>query len=292
MVRTRINVQGVSTDRMDLNEIWVGGYMSPMTSAFTPDLDLGEENIAVFGYQGMIDTRIVNRGTLSATLHDHVKSRDTIAVLKNIDPTRTGLMGYRPDGSFTVDVVRLKKHHRKARYIRAELYPAWNCVLRPAQGGPRDNGSRVLDGSTDIYFEFEVRDQENESIAIAFDVCAMTVASPATETAGVLGITTLTAIPDDIPDWGGKFALIVEAQQRDAMTGVIKKSQRLTVTDDMVDATGAVTVTTADLGGSIFNTLAEVTHCWVVFLVYHATTTDPQMLGDGLAVRGRFDTTT
>src|SRR5215813_2961650 len=136
-VRNRINVAGIGMPRMERADIWVGGYHAAMTSAFSGEIDITDENTPVYNFDSYIYTRVLNAGTLTLTEYDHpYGASDVMDVLENIDPNSTGPRGYRAIGTFTVDVVRNTKHPTAAHYIKAELFIGWNCVLRPTQGDP------------------------------------------------------------------------------------------------------------------------------------------------------------
>jgi hypothetical protein len=294
-VRTRINVAGRTLARMDRTDLWVGGYHAPMVSAFTGDVDITEENTPVYGYDGTIDTRVINGGTLNMTGYDHETAmRQVLDVLSNIDPNSAGLRGYKPTGVFTTDVVRNTKHPRRSHYIKGEFFGGWNTVLRPAQGDPKAAGSRTLDGRCAAPLEFAVKDTEQEWVAVAFDIAPMVSGTGGNVVTGNLvshnGAGSLTEIPEDVPDIGGKYGLAVEVQQRDG-TNKILKAAHLSVTQSMVTSAGLITVTLNDLQGTAFTTLAEVTHAHVYFLKSGSTPTGTILLADGIVVRGRFDTT-
>ncbi len=292
-VRTRIPVAGKTLARMDRTDIWVGGYHVPMASAFVADVDVSEESTPVFGYDGTIDSRVINAGTLSLTAYEHADAMQTfLDVLQNINPASAGLRAYKPEGSYTTDVVRNTKHPTKNYYIMGEFFGAWNTLLRPKQGDVKAAGVRQLDGRCAVPIEFRVRDKDDQAVCVAMDIAAMATGS--TGATGNLashnGVGSLTAIPATVPDYGGKYALSVEIQQRSS--GDILKAARLAVTTGMVSSAGLVTVTLNDLNGTPFEALSEITHAHVYFIIYQTTPTGTLLLGDGIAVRGRWDTET
>lgn len=291
--RTRLQVQGATIPRMDRTDIWIAGYHAAMVSAFAADVDISDESTPVYGYDATIDTRILNAGTLSLSQYEHPdKTVDILDILMGIDPQQAGLRGYKAVGSFVTDVVRATKHPTLEHYIAAELFPAWNCVLRPKQGDPKSSGVRNLDGRCAIPIEFRVADPDGNQVAIAMDVANLLTSG--SDKAGNLasnnGGTVLAVIPDTVPNLGGKYALIVEVQQRDSNNKIVK-SARLTPSTGMVTTAGLVTITNADVAGTPFDDVSTINHAHVYFLKLVTTSlSEPFILGDGINVRGRYDT--
>jgi hypothetical protein len=297
--RNRPTPQGATLARGDRYEIWIGGYYVPMASAFNGDVDISDENTPVFGYDGEINTRIVNAGTLTMTAYEHTKMQAVYDVLRGVNPAKVGLRGFKPSGVFTVDVIRLTRHAIGNYYIKGELFANWNTVLKPAQAEPRSAQSRTLEGRCALPIEISVSDPDSEGVTIGFDVAAMTWSGGSSEATGTLasnsGVAALSALPDELPDLGGKFALLVEIQQRDSMTGAVLKAAKCTVTDAMVTSAGAIEVSLGDLTGTGF-VGSDITHAWVVFVkafdVDDIADNAHLLNGDGVTVRGRFDVTT
>ena len=135
--------------------VFVEGYMIEVAKELAPSLNTTDLVDDVYGSDNPLTQTIVDNASLSVTVLERKDNNKILDVLTGQDPDATGVKEYFCDDARAVAVWVNKKNSANTAYERSFFYNNWTPAIPLSAGGPKERGTRVLNGLCDKPLEFE-----------------------------------------------------------------------------------------------------------------------------------------
>jgi len=240
-----------------------------------------EEVIHIFGQDDPLVDINVDNSTLTITVYDKESNNKLFDALQRIDSATATTYQYKWDNVYETTVWANRFNRANSEYTRSSFYKNWLPSPGMTAGDAAAKGTRSFTGNAAIPREY--------NYPILGEKLLLTTGASGTSWSATLSKATPQAVPN-VPTTPGTtqeimYAIRVMALQEERSptdnTLTAFALEELTITKDMVDSAGAITINGSNTSGDL-DKLPWATHVYVNYLYENTIGVYPTVKPNGM----------